>query len=72
LPGTGVSVGGAYGLLHDAETSVRKTAIVRVIAEPAYRAVYAAQAAGGARMSVIAQTIDPAPAAAAVTPTKRL
>jgi hypothetical protein len=44
-------VGGADGLIHEAETSVRNVAIVRLIADPAYRAVYAAHAAGGARVS---------------------
>jgi hypothetical protein len=47
LPGIEVSVGGADGLIHEAETSVRNVAIVRLIADPAYRAVYAADAAGG-------------------------
>ena len=54
--GIEVSVGGARGLLHEAETSVRCVAIVRLMADPAYRAVYAAQAAGGAKVSAAAQT----------------
>ena len=39
LLGVGVSSGRAGGLLQDAETSVRKVAIDRVIADPAYKAV---------------------------------
>jgi hypothetical protein len=35
LPGIDVSLGGADGLLHEGETSVRNIAIVRLIADPA-------------------------------------
>ena len=72
LPGIEVSGGGADGLLQEADTSVRNVAIVRLIADPANRAVYATHAAGGARLSTVAQTSAPVPAAAAVAPTNRL
>jgi hypothetical protein len=39
LLGIEVSVGRADGLLHEVETFVRKVAIVRLIADPAYKAV---------------------------------
>jgi hypothetical protein len=72
LPGIEVSTGGADGLRHEAETSVRSVAIVRLIADPAYKVVYAAHAAGGDKASAVAQTAAPMPAAAAVAPTNRL
>jgi hypothetical protein len=34
-PGNEVSTGGADGLLHEPETSLRSVAIVRLIADPA-------------------------------------